>query len=202
MQQFIDIIIQTIASLWYLWVFFGMLLESTFIPVPSEVIMIPAWYLASQWQMSVILLGILWTIWATIWATINYALWKYLWWPVVHILIKKYGKYFLVSEKHYIKSEEFFEHHGSIATFVGRLLPGLRHLISIPAWVFLMPIKPFLIYTIFGAGIWNIILISLGYIAGQNKELIATYSKQITLWIILTVIIILGIYVWNHKRKK
>lgn len=202
MQQFIDIIIQTIASLWYLWVFFGMLLESTFIPVPSEVIMIPAWYLASQWQMSVILLGILWTIWATIWATINYALWKYLWWPVVHIFIKKYGKYFLISEKHYLKTEEFFERHGSIATFTGRLLPWLRHLISIPAWVFLMPFKTFIIFTIFWAGIWNITLISLWYIAWENQELIHQYSKEITIGMIVSVGIIIWIYVWNQKRKK
>ena len=201
MHQIIDSIVQIIQSLWYSWVFLGMLLESTFLPVPSEVIMIPAGYLASQGKMSLWILFFLWTSWAVIWSFINYTLWKYLWWPIVHKLVKKYGKYIFLSEKHYEKSEIFFKNHGSIATFTGRLLPELRHLISIPAGVFHMNKKKFFVYTLFWASIWNIILIALGYIAGENKELIEKYSHETLLGTLVFIGFIIIIYIWKQKKR-
>ncbi len=202
MHSFITSIVQTIWALWYGGVFLWMLLESTFLPVPSELIMIPAWFLASKWEMSLIILFLCWTLWAIVWSTINYLLWKHLGWPVVHILIKKYGKYILLSEKHYKKSEDFFENHGNIATFTGRLLPWLRHLISIPAWVFHMNFKYFLIYTSLWAALWNCALISLWYLAWENQALIEQYSKEITWGIFISVFVIIILYIWYHKKKK
>jgi len=89
---------------------------------------------------------------------------------VVQKLIHKYGKYILLNEHHYHKSEKYFEKHGAITTLVGRFIPAVRQLISIPAGIFRMNYLTFIIFTAIGAGTWNAILIAIGYIAGENLE--------------------------------
>jgi membrane protein DedA with SNARE-associated domain len=184
----------------YTGIFLMMTVESSFIPFPSEVAMIPAWYLSSLWQMNIFLAFLAWTLWAITWATINYFLWKKLWWPVIKAIIHKYWKYIFLNADHYDKAESFFKVHWSITTFNGRFIPAVRQLISIPAGVFNMNFTKFIIYTWIWAWIWNSILLAIWYIAWENKELIAKYSKEAIIWTLVLIILVSVIYYFTNKH--
>jgi membrane protein DedA with SNARE-associated domain len=115
--------------------------------------------------------------------------------------LNRYGKYFFVSQNSLERMDNFFENHGHISTFTGRLIPGIRQLISIPAGLSKMNLKLFLVYTGAGAGIWSIILIALGYFIGKNQELISIYLKEITIATVIAVILLIAGYVFYKKRK-
>jgi membrane protein DedA with SNARE-associated domain len=201
MHEIITTITNFASELWYTWIFIMMVLESSFFPFPSEVAMIPAWYLASTWEMDFFIALIVWTFWAIVWATINYVIWYYLWKKTIHKIVKKYWKFFLITIDHIKSTEKYFENHWSITTFLGRFITVVRQLISIPAWMFKMNFTKFFIYTLFWAMLWNLILMTIWYIAWENKELIAKYSYEILLWSIIFIIIIANIYYYLHKKK-
>lgn len=183
-------IVEKVDQFGYAWIFAMMTIESSFIPFPSEVAMIPAWYLSSTWEMNIILAFLAWTLWALFGASINYFLWKKLGSPIIKGLIIKFGKYMFLSLKHYEQAENFFQKHWSVTTFNGRFIPAVRQLISLPAWVFHMNIPKFLFFTGLWAGIWNMILLAIWYVAWENKELIAEYSHEAilgTFWLIIIV---------------
>lgn len=201
MQEFIDIIINLSSELWYTWLFILMALESSLIPLPSELVIIPAWYLSSIWEMNFFIAWISSLLWVLVWSTINYYLWKHYWKKIIHKLVKKYWKYILFSIDHYEKSEKYFERHWSITTFIGRFIPAIRQFISIPAWIFNMNMGKFLLYTWIWAGIWNFLLLMIWYIAWENKELIALYSYEILIISLISILIIGIIYYYLHKKK-
>jgi len=176
-----------------------MTIESSFIPFPSELAMIPAWYLASQWSMNFYIALIAWSIGAILWASINYIIWLKLWWPVLKKIIHNYWKYFFISEKHYISWEKYFEKHWSITTFNARFIPAIRQLISLPAWVFKMNFWKFIIYTWLWASIWNLILMYIWYISGQNKELISEYSNFALISVLIFTFILSILYYLTNK---
>lgn len=202
LHTLIEQIILLIGDLWYTGIFIMMTIESSFIPFPSEVAMIPAGYLSSIWQMSFFLAFLVGTVGALVGASINYFLWNYLGRPIIKKLIHSYGKYIFLKESHYIQSEAYFEKHGAITTLIGRFIPAVRQLISIPAGVFRMNYLQFLFYTGVGAGIWNLILMSLGYFLWENTELIKQYETQIIIGVIVFLIIIGGLYYKIQKSKK
>lgn len=193
-------IVKTVGDLGYAGIFIMMTVESSFIPFPSEIAMIPAWYLSSLWQMNIYLAFLAGTLWAIAGSVINYFLWKKLGWPVIRALIHKYGKYILVNANHYDQAEKFFKKHGSVTTFNARFIPAVRQLISIPAWVFKMTFLKFIIFTGVWAGIWNIILLSIWYIAGENKELISEYSREAVIFTIIFIIFVSIIYYFTNKH--
>ena len=201
LTQLANFIVDLVWDLWYLWIYIMMCIESSFIPFPSEVVMIPAWALVSKWEMNFYIVLAVWTFWALTWALVNYFLGYYLWAPVIKTLIKKYWKYFLLNEEKYLKAECFFNKYWSITTFIWRLITVIRQLISIPAWVFKMNILTFCIYTILWAWIWNFILIVIWYIAWENKELIEKYQSEITIWIFLFIIILIAFYILKNKKS-
>ena len=201
MHELINTFVNFASDLWYTWIFIMMLLEWTVFPMPSELVMIPAWYLASTWEMDFTIALIVWTFWAVTWATINYILWFYLWDKIIHKIIKKYWKFVLVTIEHYNSSEKYFKKHWSITTFLARFIPVVRHLISIPAWVFKMDFTKFFLYTSIWAWIWNILLMSIWYIAWENKELISKYSQEILVYSTLIIILIANIYYYLNKKK-
>jgi len=201
MQQIIDFIVNWVSNLGYSGIFIMMVLESSFIPFPSEVAMIPAWYLASIWKMDFSIALIVWTFWAIIWATINYVLWFYLWEKVIRKLIKKYWKFFLIKPKQFEKTEKYFQKHWWITTFLARFISIIRQLISLPAGIFKMNYISFFIYTTFWAFLWNLILMIIWYIAWQNKELIQKYSQETMYFIIIFIIIIWIFYYYKNERK-
>ena len=194
-------IAQTIVDLifdWgYLGIFLLMTIESSFIPFPSEIILIPAGYLASQGEMN---LGMIMSAalgGSMFGAFINYFLAYFL----GRKILMHYGKYFFISQESMTKMDNYFAKHGAISTFIGRLIPGIRQLISIPAGLSRMNLAVFSTYTALGAGIWAMILIALGYFIGENQEMIDTYLKQITIVVLgLLVLLFLG-YTYNQKRK-
>lgn len=177
-----------------------MTIESSFFPFPSEVAMIPAGYLASIWEMQFSIALFFGILWALLGASINYYLGMRLWGPIIHTLIQKYGKYIFLTDKHYTQAETYFQKHGAITTLLGRFIPAIRQLISIPAGVFKMNFAKFLFYTWLGAGIWNLILMLIGYIAGENSGLIQQYSKESIIALAIFIAITTTLYILIQRR--
>ncbi len=181
----------------YLGIFLLMAVESSFVPFPSEIVLIPAGYLASQGDMNVWMIMISALGGSLIGAFINY----YLALTLGRKILIRYGKYFFISEETLLKMENFFAKHGHISTFTGRLIPGIRQLISIPAGLSRMNLVEFSLYTSLGAGIWALILTLLGYFLGENQELIHQYLKQITIGVIGLLVILSLLYYRYQKRR-
>lgn len=191
-------IVSYIGDMGYWGIFLLMFLESTFFPFPSEIIMIPAGYLAFKGEMNlyiVILVGILGSLGG---ALLNY----YLAQSLGRKLILKFGKYFFIKEETLDKLDTFFTRHGEISTFTGRLIPGIRQLISLPAGLARMNIAKFSFYTSLGAGIWVVVLVAVGYLVGSNEELISEYLKSATLIALISVLLITIFYIVRHKRRQ
>ncbi len=183
-------------------ILFLMAIESSFIPFPSEVVMIPAGVLISNGTLSwsgVLIAGIIGSL---IGAFINYFLALYLGRKAVEILVSKYGKFIFLSKNSLSKTERYFDAHGKITTFVGRLIPVIRQLISLPAGFAKMRLLPFTLYTAAGAGIWCFILVYLGFLFGENWELIDKYLGKISLFIVIILILFVGVYIYFNKSKK
>ncbi len=206
--------IEHLASYMCLWgfliVFFLMTVESSFIPFPSEVIMIPAGFMAFRGELFfhtpyidiiiVILAGLLGSI---LGAYINY----YLSMKLGRPFLFKYGKYFFISPDTIKRAEEIFLKYGDITTLICRLLPAIRQLISIPAGLSKMPLKKFTYLTALGAGVWSAILAYIGYYLGSlatdmtYKELVHKGKDCLHdnfLWIIFSVVTIVIIYGLIH----
>jgi len=196
-HEIAQFITDQIFDMGYLGIFFLMLIESSFIPFPSEIILVPAGYLASKGDMDISLILLASLLGSIGGALINYFGALY----VGRKFLIRYGKYILISEETLDKMENFFKAHGAISTFTGRLIPGIRQLISIPAGLSRMNLKVFIFYTSLGALIWSIILVALGYIIGENQELIKEYLSQIVTITLICVAIITAFYIYNHKRK-
>lgn len=201
-HQITDLLVETVGSLGYFGIFILMTLESSFIPFPSEVVLIPAGVLVAKGEMNAIFVLLASTLGSILGAFINYFLALYLGRKTVNHLIFRFGKIFLIEEKHIIKSEKFFIKHGEIATFIGRLIPMIRQLISIPAGFSRMNLLRFTFFTALGASIWSVILIYMGYIFGENMDLIQENLTSITIGIVLISVIIIGVYAIIHNRKE
>lgn len=170
------------ANLNYFTVALLMAIESTFIPLPSEVVVPFAAYKAAQGDLNVFLVVIFGTIGALSGSLINYTLAYYLGRPLVHkFAASKVGKLFLLSEEKVIHAEQYFVRNGKTSTFIGRLVPGVRHLISIPAGLAKMNLRNFIFFTFIGAGIWNICLAIIGYYLYEIREEIYPYLGYIML---------------------
>ena len=193
LTSIVNFIVETVGSLGYLGIFLMMFLESSFFPFPSEVVMIPAGYLAYKGEMNMfiaIAVGILGSLAG---ALFNY----YLAVKFGRKFLIKYGKYFFIKEPTIVKMEEFFKSHGHISTFSGRLIPGVRQYISLPAGLARMNIFVFSLYTSLGAGIWVLILTILGYFLGNNQALVKEYLHII----VIVILILLAIFAYFYYRR-
>lgn len=175
-----------------------MLIESSFIPFPSEVIMIPAGYLASKGEMNIIAAIACGILGSLMGALVNYYMAIWLGRP----LLIRYGKYVMFKEQHLQRMENFFARHGHISTFTGRLIPMIRQYISIPAGLAKMNLPVFCFYTSLGAGIWVIILTLLGYFIGENEALIKEYLRDIVIILMATCMLGLTVYWYFQKKSK
>ena len=202
MHEIINYIVDIAEQFWYVGIFMMMVLESSFIPFPSEVAMIPAGYLASTWKMSFSLALLVGTFGALVWATINYILGYYLWWKIIKKLIKNYWKFFFIKPEHYKKSESYFQEHWIVTIFLARFITVIRQLISLPAWVFKINFAKFFFYTGLWAGLWNLALMTIWYIAWENKELIAKHSTLLLVGWICLIIMVWFFYHYFQKNKK
>ncbi|MBS1111852.1 MAG: associated Golgi protein-related protein [Nitrospirae bacterium] len=197
MHELIMWLVNTIGVMGYPGIFLLMAMESSVIPVPSELVMPPAGYLSHQGQMNV-WIAIFWgTAGSLVGAYANYFASHYLGRP----LLLKYGKYVWITEEKFAKVEKYFHDHGEISTFIGRLLPVVRHLISLPAGLAGMNHFKFTLYTLMGAGIWVTILTFIGYFIGANQELIMKYSHQALIGVVIVSGVIIYFYIRSHKAK-
>jgi len=181
----------------YLGIFLLMAMESSVFPIPSEVVMPPAGFLAQQGKMDMTLVILSGTFGSLVGAYANYFAARFLGRP----LLLRYGKYVWITEEHFAKVEKYFKDHGEISTFIGRLLPVVRHLISLPAGLAGMNHLKFTFYTLLGAALWVSVLSWIGYFIGQNEELIMRYSHEAVLDVIAFCALLAGVYIWLHKRK-
>lgn len=197
----------------YLSITLLMTVESSFIPFPSEIVIPPAAYVAGKedsslhttdsYPINVLLVILFGTIGAMIGAIINYFLSMWLGRPIIYAFAdSKLGHLLLLSSEKVKKAEDYFNEHGKVSTFVGRLIPGIRQLISIPAGLSKMHFGWFLFYTFLGAGIWNVVLALLGYIAHGQMDLIHAYSHELSIAIMAILALIVVYFVVKMLIKK
>ena len=198
MHQLINLLLETISGWGYYGLFVLMAIESSVIPLPSELVVIPAGYLAAKGEMQIIPILVSSTLGSIFGALINY----YFAMLIGRRFINKYGRFFFIPPDKLKIVESFFHKHGSFSTFSGRLIPVIRHLISIPAGLARMNMKKFIFYTGTGAGIWVMILIALGYFIGQNEMLLSEYLRLVTFAVILCLLVFTAIYIKLMKRSK
>lgn len=186
-----------------------MLIESTFIPFPSEVVVPPAAYNAAAGELNVFLVVLFATIGADLGAAINYGLAYYLGRPFIYRFANsRWGKLCLLNQQKIEKSEKFFTDHGVTATLVGRVLPAIRQLISIPAGLAKMNFAKFILYTTIGAGVWNGILATMGWYLhsfvpkNQLDDKITEYSEYIKIFIISAVLLVCAYFIIRTIIKK
>ena len=178
-----------------------MTIESSFIPLPSELILIPAGALIAQGKMSFIPVFLASVLGSVFGALINYYLAFFLGRKTIDILVKRYGKFLFINEKNLKKTDVYFKEHGEATTFIGRLIPLARHLISLPAGFARMRLDRFVLFTALGVGLWTLVLISIGYFfEGEFNPIL-----KIALAVIVGIFIIrLLVSYWmkNGKKKK
>lgn len=192
-HQFVFWLAHTVGQWGYPGIVMLMALESSFFPFPSEVVIPPAAYLAASEKMNLGMVILCGTLGSLLGAVFNY-------WIALKFgrpFFEKYGKYLLVSPRSLEKADRFFERHGHISTFIGRLLPGIRQYISLPAGLARMGIFTFCAATVLGAGIWVLVLAGLGFWFGRNEQLV----MQNLHWVTLTLVAGCGVMVFFYWRK-
>jgi membrane protein DedA with SNARE-associated domain len=203
MEIFQSVLDWYMANLNYVTVALLMLIESTFLPMPSEVVVPFAAYKAAQGDLNVFLVVIFGTVGALSGSLINYTLAYYLGRPIVYAFAgSRIGKMFLLSKEKVVHAEEYFIRNGKSSTFIGRLVPGVRHLISIPAGLAKMDLRSFMLYTFIGAGIWNIILAIIGYYVYEIRDRIFPYLGHILVVLGVAFVIYLIIKGRINRKKK
>lgn len=194
----------------YLFVFLFMVIESSFLPFPSEVVVPPAAYIAvTRGDLNVILVVLVATAGAVVGALINYFLAVWLGRPIVYAFANsRIGHACLIDREKVDKAERYFDEHGAVSTFIGRLIPAVRQLISIPAGLARMNIGKFVIFTALGAGVWNCILAGLGYWLGKTVPLdtlyenVEKYNSYFTIGGFILLAICLLYIIWQAMKKK
>ena len=207
-----QVLIQWVLDNLNYWVIMAfMAIESSFIPFPSEVIVPPAAWLAATGDLNIVLVVLSATAGAVIGALVNYYLAKWLGRPIVYAFANsRFGHMCLIDQKKVETAETFFDKHGAVSTFVGRLIPAVRQLISIPAGLARMGLPRFVLFTTLGAGIWNSVLAALGYYCSripglETKEAVVAkageYSHEIGYVLFAVVALVIGVLVYKAVKK-
>lgn len=197
-ESLIDLIVQFVKDLGYVGIFIMTFVESSFLPIPAEITMIPAGYLVSQGEMNGWIVMIAATAGSIGGATLNY----WIAWRFGRGLLLKYSKMFFITEAKLLKIEAFFEEHGNISTFTGRLLPGVRHFISFPAGLARMNLARFMFYTGLGGGLWMYALLMVGYFLGENADVAKQFVLALAGKFVIAAAVIVGAYVVYHRYKQ
>jgi membrane protein DedA with SNARE-associated domain len=185
----------------YLGIFIGMIIESTIFPLPSEIMLIPAGALVARGEMSFLIVLLVAVGGTILGALINFLFAMFFGREIVNMLVKKYGRFLFITAARLKKADDFFNNHGEITTFIGRLIPVARHIISLPAGFSRMNILRFVIYTALGAAVWSAFLIYLGYVFGNRLEWINSQLGWLYIPIMVIVLVILVIYLLIQKKK-
>ncbi|RMD59032.1 DedA family protein [Candidatus Parcubacteria bacterium] len=201
-METIEALVNVFLSIGYVGIIILMAIESSFIPFPSEVVIPPAAYLAQQGKLNiwgVIAAGVLGSL---VGAVINYYLGLRLGRRLVYRLAAfRYAHWLGINQKKIEQSEQYFRHYGNWSTFVGRLVPAVRQLVSIPAGFSKMNFKYFIFFTFLGSSVWIVILAALGYFVGANKQLLKQYYQEISLAFALGFVLLVAYWIWRAYRK-
>jgi membrane protein DedA with SNARE-associated domain len=189
--------LSTISQLGYVGIFFLMMLESMIVPVPSELVMPFAGFLVAQGSFNAVLVIFASTLGSITGSLIFYYIGK----TGGHTLVQRYGKYVLVDTEDIRKTEAWFKKRGDLTIFLARLVPVVRHLISLIAGIGKMNVKKFTIYTILGAALWNGILTYLGLFLGQHWNEVSQYLEGLDIIIVILLIIGCLYFVYRHLKK-
>ena len=196
-------VLEVVGKIGYLGITLLMALESSFIPFPSEIVIPPAAYLAQQGQFNIYLVILSGIIGSLLGALFNYYLALRLGRKVVYGLARyKFFRFLLINPAKIEKSEKYFLKYGNISTFIGRLVPVLRQLVSLPAGFSKMSLKSFLFYTFLGSGIWTVILAILGYVFGSNQEKFEKYYTEISWFFIILIPVLVIVLIIKKSRRK
>jgi len=180
-----------------------MAIESSFIPFPSEVIIPPAAWKAAQGDLSFWLVMFFGTLGALIGALFNYYFAKYLGQRLIYAFADtRFAHLCMIDRGKIEKAEQYFVKHGKSSTLIGRFIPGIRQLISLPAGLASMPLKPFIFYTVLGSGLWNLILAILGYYLYSQEKLLKTYYNELSWLMVGLGIVFIGYLVFKSMKKK
>lgn len=198
MDAFVEWLTQLYSGLGYLEITVLMALESSLFPVPSELVMIPAGYLAATGQLNPVLCVLAGAVGSVIGASANYLLGEY----VGRAFLLRYGKYLLIDADKYHEAESMFLRNAYLATFIGRLLPVIRHLISLPAGVFGMRWAPFLLITAAGAALWCAVLVAVGYYFGEPAVAMAQrYLHELALAVVVGLVAFVAWFLLHGRRR-
>jgi membrane protein DedA with SNARE-associated domain len=197
-EQALQWLVDFVHHFGYWGIFIMTALESTFVPVPSEVTMIPAGYLVQQGQMDAWLV-----IFSSVSGTLVGSLFNY---GIARTLGRRlmfaYGRYMFFGHDKMEKLDKYFASHGEISIFVARLIPGVRHVISFPAGLAHMHLGKFTLYTALGGTLWMSTLTLVGYIIGGNKELVRHYMPYITGAFLAGIVVLVAVYIYRHRKKR
>lgn len=182
----------------YVSVFILMVMESMVFPVPSEAVMPFAGFLIAENKFTFLLVGLFSTLGSVVGSLVSYCIGLYGGKP----FLNKYGRYFLLSEKELRFTENFFQKHGSIAIFISRFIPVVRHLISLPAGLAKMNLLKFSAYTIIGACVWNMFLAFAGFYLKQNWRIVMQYSRIIDIIVVILIATALAFFIYAHLKNK
>jgi len=202
LEQFIQWLLNGLLDLGYPGIVLLMAMESSVLPVPAELVMPPAGYWVAKGEMDAALAIASGVLGGVVGSLVNYGL--ALW--LGRGFVRRFGKYFLVTEKSLDRTERYFAAHGEISVLVGRMLPVVRHLISIPAGIARMPLRRFIGYTGLGAFAWCSILVAIGYLLGRNEGVLRQAAVQHyvsrALLIVLPILALgVGVYALRQRRR-
>lgn len=198
MAEFASQITAAIEAYGYVAIFVLMMMESTVIPIPSEVVMIPAGYLAFGGKLSATGAVIAGTLGSIAGATINYVVSRRYGRP----FLQKHGKWLLVTPQRLSQMDDFFARYGEAGTFFGRLIPVVRHYISIPAGLSRMPLAKFWLFTALGAFIWMVVLVALGYTIGDNEAAIKERVHEFTAAALFAALVAAVYYLQKRRSRR
>lgn len=202
LDRLVEFLLASLLDLGYPGIVVLMAMESSVLPVPSELVMPPAGYWVAKGEMNAAIVVVCGVVGSILGALANYAVAHWLGRP----LVRRFGRYVLISERSMERTERFFARHGEFSTFTGRLLPVIRHLISIPAGLVRMPLPKFVTYTGLGALAWCSILTWIGYVLGKNEavlrsEEVQRYVHRALLILVPVLVVGAGAYLWWHRRR-
>jgi len=202
LESFVHWLLERFRDMGYPGIVMLMAMESSVLPVPSELVMPPAGYLAAKGEMNLVIAIACGVLGSVLGALANYgvALW------LGRAVIRRAGRYLLISEKALDRAERFFDHHGEISTLLGRMLPVVRHLISIPAGIARMSLPRFVLFTGLGAFLWCTILATIGYVLGQHEDVLSNvevqhYVSRALVYLIPALIVTVIVYAWRQRRR-
>jgi membrane protein DedA with SNARE-associated domain len=194
---FTQFLLDLMGQLDYLAIFLLMAAESSILPVPSELVMIPAGYLLAQGKLSLVGVVAASSLGSLAGSLGSYGLAFWLGRP----LLLRFGRYFLITPAHLQQTEQFMSKHGEISIFTGRFVPGVRHLISMPAGLARMPLLPFLLFTGMGATLWNLVLLALGYLLHEQQNWLQQHLAWVIGGAVLFAVLVLALY-WLLQRSR